>query len=363
MYLFDYATAAGLQFRVFRPAGVTYDKRGEPVEVQVINLDGEVSNISQLFLQTYRMVVFGDSIAWGQGLLPGDKYSYLVARHLQRNLGDIGVYNEDLAAHSGAKIGLKPVDAPGLQPLPGEVPTDFPTIAEQVNMFAIREPAAGLGWIDLVLLDGGVNDAGLDNILNPLTSTTQIKAFASTQCYYAMRTLLNTTLGVFPIAKVIVTGYYPFISYDSDTSLLLYSLTGLGVILAGIPGAIVGGGLSIWARNAIATNAETFSREANAQLRLAVEGTRAANPQRSIALAVPPFGSKNAALAPESWVWEIDATMTPQDPVAASRAPQCAAGAAIPAYRVDPARCRIASIGHPNPRGAQAYLDAIVPLL
>jgi hypothetical protein len=76
-----------------------------------------------------RIVVFGDSVTWGQGLLDTEKFSTIVGTRL-----GVPVEHITMLAHSGAVIGV------GINPevpaQPGEVPRPYPTILQQVNGFS-----------------------------------------------------------------------------------------------------------------------------------------------------------------------------------------------------------------------------------
>src|SRR5580698_4953428 len=99
-----------------------------------------------------RIVNLGDSVAWGQGLAEADKYDVLVraavapAAELTR------------LAHSGATIGTVLIES---GPADGEVPVSRPTILDQCNNFTDSPET-----VDLVLVNGGINDVDLRNILN-----------------------------------------------------------------------------------------------------------------------------------------------------------------------------------------------------
>jgi hypothetical protein len=182
--------------------------------------------------------------------------------------------------------------------------------------------------------------------------------------------LSNRTHRVSPVnkAKIIVTGYFPIVSDQSNTTLLTLLLIAMGVPLAGIPGAILGGILSPFAKNAIVSNSSTFASESTTQLGLAVNEVNAdLGGLTRIFLAVPRFRPENAALAPDPWLYGISVGpggATAQDPVAVSRAVECtSAAAARPPGDVDIATCKVASLGHPNPKGGRAYLDAVQPFL
>jgi hypothetical protein len=187
-------------------------------------------------------------------------------------------------------------------------------------------------------------------------------------CHDAMKELLVTVGNTFNKAKIIVTGYFPIVSDQSNTTLLTLLLIAMGVPLAGIPGAILGGILSPFAKNAIVSNSSTFASESTTQLGLAVNEVNAdLGGLTRIFLAVPRFRPENAALAPDPWLYGISVGpggATAQDPVAVSRAVECtSAAAARPPGDVDIATCKVASLGHPNPKGGRAYLDAVQPFL
>src|SRR5262249_52137845 len=106
----------------------------------------------------FRILTLGDSIPWGQGLLDGEKYDRMLAAELESY--HPGGVTLERVAHSGAVIGA--FGAAGI-PCPGEVPCSRLTILEQCDQFA-NSPET----VDLVLLDGGINDVGVATILNPL---------------------------------------------------------------------------------------------------------------------------------------------------------------------------------------------------
>jgi hypothetical protein len=352
-------------FVCFRPGNVQPDPAGEVVEVVAVMADGTATSAVQLTIDTYRIVVFGDSIAWGQGLDMAQKWDSLVAAEMRSRLGGRkGVYDEDVAAHSGAIIGLRPLDTTALGPLPdGEVPTSYPTISQQLEPWNSNPALAKSRLdVDLVLMDGGINDISVLAILWPTTLHSWIKSQAQLQCHDAMKDLLLLMAGTFARAKIVVTGYYQIVSNQSDTVLLTELLLALGLALGNIPGALIGGVVSVVAKAMIVANCAVFAVEANAQLQLAVNEVNTTLGSSRVALAVPAFQDRNAALAPDTWLFGINLGIggaQSEDPVAASRAVSCAA---TPASRRVP-YCEVASIGHPNALGARAYFDAIKPLI
>src|SRR5256714_9248851 len=106
-------------------------------------------------MATYRIVVLGDSVPWGQGLEPAEKFYSLVQ-------AAIPGAESTLIAHSGATIGVgvPPTEAQ----VDGEGPTAYPTIMQQVDAFNDAPET-----VDLVLVNGGVHALHLPFSLNTLT--------------------------------------------------------------------------------------------------------------------------------------------------------------------------------------------------
>jgi lysophospholipase L1-like esterase len=100
---------------------------------------------------SFRIVNLGDSVPWGQGLLEAEKYDILVKAALSAKYP--GGVTLERSAHSGAVIGAGIATGTSA---PGEVPVARPTIIEQCEQFA-NAPET----VDLVLVNGGINDVGV----------------------------------------------------------------------------------------------------------------------------------------------------------------------------------------------------------
>ena len=148
----------------------------------------------------FHMIVIGDSIAWGAGLMNDKKYFYLTAEWLQDKLKrpvDITVY-----AHTGATI----------EPQLGtcrdaDCGSAYPSLLEQAD--SINND------VDLILVSGGINDVGVETIINSDTPGEKIQQ-KTEHIEYSMKDLLKKILLKSPNAKIIVTGYYPIFSKDTD---------------------------------------------------------------------------------------------------------------------------------------------------
>jgi lysophospholipase L1-like esterase len=354
-----------IEFRLVRPSTVTPNASGEIVTVRVVLADAgpaSASNTITILLDTFRILAFGDSIMWGQGLEEPDKCHSLVEQAIRQRHGGIGVY-KDVRAHSGACLEPRAGGTAYKQRLDGEVPTSYPTIRDQVLEFE-DVPDANED-VDLILLDGGINDVNVRTILSPLTSGAQLTTDIKTYCHDSMLNLLKELTSKFQKARIIVTGYYQILSNESNLAFLDAFMFTTGLDLGSIPGAIVAGVATPEILEKISGNCALFTAEANHQLQLAVAEANAALAQDGdarVAFADPKFSPANAAMAPDAFVYGIHLDLSPEDPesVAGPRSAACEmAGSA----QTDVAVCKRASVGHPNPRGAQAYASAVVALL
>ena len=178
-------------------------------------------------LPIVNMLVLGDSILWGQGLAEQNKISYKVQEWLCKETGrPVKVWRE---AHSGAVIkeGEPAVIKEGeptesqhaadtknevFRELDGEINVGRPTIREQLSHSLSRFKGPE---VDLVLMDGCINDFNFVNLLDPDKPLDQIENRTKAVCYQRMKPLLDEVAQSFPNARIIVTGYYPIITEKS----------------------------------------------------------------------------------------------------------------------------------------------------
>ncbi|WP_029192901.1 IPT/TIG domain-containing protein [Paenibacillus harenae] len=341
-----------LEFTLIRPTDVEESEAGEPVSVKVMLSDGTPSNDIGLVLDTVHMLVLGDSIQWGQGLLEPEKFHSLVGTAVQAKQGGIGFYKTVLA-HSGATIGAE--DTTVSPRLPGEVPTSYPTVMQQVDEFAGIDD-----YVDLVLMDGGMNDIGITTVLNPIGP--DLAPLTKKFFHDDMITLLKKVAGRFRKAKIIVTGYYQPVSENSNLAAVELFLIALGVHLGGAAGGAVGGVLGATQLQQIIARSRQVMNESRMHIQDAIDKVNA-TPEggNRILFADPNYGPTHAALTNDPYLYGINLNMTPEDGnVAPSRLVDCVA---TNQEGLQYELCRVASVGHPNPRGAAAYANAIIPLL
>lgn len=295
------------------------------------------------------LVTLGDSVHWGQGLLPEHKFCRLVAHHLR--VADPGLV-EHLLAHSGAIIGAGATVTRAL--VDGEVPVGYPTILEQLGAFP-GDPQEVIA----LLVNGGINDIDIRTILNPFIATPALEAMTIEHCYDSMRVLLLEAARRFtnPATRIVVTPYFPILSTHSTPFRIPRMLLIYGVqpdppsmtTTAAFVGAIVQRCLLFW-------------RESTRCLRRAVDEVNATLPAARVLFADPGFVEENAVFAEDPWLWGLTHTLLPQDEVAGPRRGACDAAFPFPDLLARE-QCYRASAGHPNVTGAQKYADAIVAAL
>ena len=342
----------------------------------------------------FRIVAAGDSIMWGQGLGEAAKFTALTRDAIRPSLGmDVELTS---FAHSGAIIRstTSPFTAIGLQDTtpfdqtlaatPGEVPNSFGTIFQQVNVQAALSSSASVARpdVDLVLVDGCANDVGIMNVLNPKTPPGDLRALVQAKCA-PMTDLITRVNAIFPNASIIVTGYYPIISMESDLS----AVAGLVALVVGpaalvvIPpdpvlatAAVIAGLVGQKAlRESLTANSTAFAESTTNALRASVTAANQRIGAPRALLAVPAFGTRNTYGAPSTWLWAVPtgAPAGQVDDVLNARITTCrspgvmarASGVGlVPGATIDPVdrtKCENASMGHPNQAGARAYGAAI----
>lgn len=308
------------------------------------------------------VTTFGDSIAWGQGLNLGSKFSMIACRDLDVRFAPMQ-FEHHMAAHSGAPIGTG--DAAKLGSIDAEVPVDDPTIRWQVRIAGDEINAAD---VRLILLNGGINDVAVNYIVNPLVPLTELQVKTGAACNTGMSALIDECLATFVNASIVITGYYPLVTDKSSPLLVIALAAASGLVLADIPGAVIFGTLSAATFSTIVRNCATFATVANDSF---FEVTRVHNrdlvakgDNRRVAVAVPGFLSENALGGPNTFVWGARFTgdpteeFVPVDVVFQERIDAC--HLAKQSGRIkDYARCKIASIGHPDSTGAYVFSVAI----
>ena len=330
------------------------------------------------------IVTLGDSIMWGQGLPESMKFRNIVAGWLQSQLRGRTVYQVPTHAHSGAVTGFGAYPKGMTQdpdtyykknfgyPYPGEVPFSYPSVSYQIGMTLadLRADKINPQDVDLVLLDGGINDVQIPNILNysDITTTSSwVRRITNQSCTGHMAQLLPQVLSAFPNAAVVVTGYFPIISMSSDMSAISTLLSGQGIALALAA-------LDPIHKIALVDRANAFADEAFSGLSNLVNQTNRTLGTPRVALAWPAFSDDNSYAAPDSYLFRVGQFSADENRGKAQLAPWgdpwtlqgVAYFRAMACSNLSKSfgdTCFDASMGHPNPAGARAYSDAVIAKL
>lgn len=303
------------------------------------------------------LLAVGDSVVWGQGLAHEDKFASIVFSRLIG--GDLPEGN--IEARSGAIIGGRKSAGPPISAttVPDrtarhEIPHSSPSVMQQVAGVSGEEAT-----VELLLLDGGINDMNIRNALDPTTghddgtydpptgeddhdASLDIEDLVRGYCYEDMKALIEAARETFPNAVIVVTGYFPILSEETATAALVGASTVVFGALAGIGGAAVA--------KAVVNNAKYLHSRQLYWLRRAVAEADADPTIRGpgVLFAHPGFAAENSLFAADPWLFE------PGEPDAQRdvRMPAC--------DTLDRGViCENAAVGHPNGAGARAYADAI----
>jgi lysophospholipase L1-like esterase len=326
------------------------------------------------------MLVLGDSVSWGQGLKDEHKAWYLVKKWLEQTTGR-EVF-EHVEAHSGALVGSpKDKHDHDSSTVDGELSRAFPTVNDQIDhaLQAFASPAQ----IDLVLVDGCINDVDSGRLLNAANTSAETRRLTRAKCGPPVEALLARIARTFPNAHVVVTGYYPIVSEKTANDLFMRALAKrfyhpeddaprmndkmLRARLIAIS--------TEWYDTSTAMLSEA-ARTVDSQL--AAKGSR-----QRVLFANVPFRPEHAFAAKQSRFWGFDASalrkfliglsfghvsLRSNDERNSQRGELCEHE-----FKRAPdetkeqeqtrkdrlMRCRLAAVAHPNRKGAAMYADAI----
>ncbi|HJZ82626.1 MAG TPA: SGNH/GDSL hydrolase family protein [Pyrinomonadaceae bacterium] len=330
------------------------------------------------------LLVLGDSISWGQGLKDEHKAWYLVKRWLEVNTGR--EVRAQVEAHSGALIGTAGEADPRTNyALDGELSRGQPTVNDQIDnaLRSFTDPAQ----VDLVLVDGCINDLDSRRLLNGANTPDNIRELAQAKCGAPVEALLSRITSTFPAANVVIFGYYPIITEFTANDLFMRTLAKRFYTPAtGEPRL---NDKALRAR-LIAISREWYQTSdqmlANAARKIDSELTTRGSRQR-VLFADAAFQPEHSFAANKSRLWGFDASalrkflvvltlgkvqLRTNDERRSQRSELCANQFRQPAgetpeqkaLRKDRLmRCRLAAVGHPNRKGAAMYADAIGKLL
>jgi lysophospholipase L1-like esterase len=342
------------------------------------------------------MLVLGDSIMWGQGLADDRKFYFFIEKWLEQQTHR-RVINR-VEAHSGATIvvpdSIEKYPRDRTQAYNQELNISTPTIDQQVRNASryYIENGKSAKAVELILLNGGLNDLSIAKLLNPLTKEEWIDKESREVIAKNMLKLLEDTCDAFPNARLIVAGYYPLVSNDTsadDLCRLIRDVFGLTLFGRFIKWLLKLLGIrdkwenvchtdKVQARlrelvEELSCQSDAWCRESDIFTRSAVDTVNRTHalPAAAGAIAGPravfvkaPFSAENAYGAPKTFLWKllpgtgIDQLLKTDDQLYHVRGEYCDCKAIKLTFFHNQA-CRVAGTGHPNLDGSRAYADAI----
>jgi hypothetical protein len=322
------------------------------------------------------LLVVGDSLIFGQGLLEKDKIFTHVAEWLRSSGRSVAV---KMKAHSGSTLKFHANEAAAYKKAgreetffyKPEVNVSFPSTWKQIEVAAEEYRTAGKNGADLIVLSGCVTDITVAKVLDPKGDDDLLRRQAKQYCHDDMLDVLNHAVRLHPRALIVVIGYFPMISPRSDDVRLFNGwLEARGT-----------NRLFKWMMNNPLMRNVYFKKvgdKATRRSRLWIDISNAAlqsaiddfNKQfdRSRAVFVKsPLTEENAVEAPNTMLFRMLKHGVPEDPLFLERKADCDQALAELKRTTGldyPIRfCEVAGVGHPNPTGARRYADAIVAAL
>jgi hypothetical protein len=264
----------------------------------------------------------------------------------------------------------------------GEINSAWPTLNDQIDDAA--RTIGDTSQVDLVLVDGCINDVNARRFLNAANSSPIIEALAQEKCGAPVEDLLARVASSFPNAHIVLTGYYPVISEKTSRDLFMRALA-KRFYAALSPEARRPSDKEMFDRLTAISN--TWYEASNRALTAAVVKTNeqliARGSRQRVSFARVPFRPEHAFAARDSRLWGFDATtirkmlalltfgkvsLEANDEVSSRRWSMCEDFFRKQPNETDAQKrvrkdnllvCRLAAIAHPNRKGAVMYADAI----
>lgn len=315
-----------------------------------------------------RIAAVGDSVMWGQGLMPPlktsnfedeQKYVFKIVEWLQNDGKVQEIDMADFLAHSGAKIGSKtdPLLPPKLtresannkteyDHYYGEIPDRNPAILWQLKKLKNGHT------IDILLINGGPNDVEIIESVSFSSDFTQALKKIDRVADLRVSHLLTEARKTCPNAIIIYTGYYPALSLDSDVPLginLVDTLTPLAPTLVFLPGIWLLGEVTLRTQlPRIKKQGVLFHQRMLSKFREQIAQFNINRDPNTLPILFCPsgFGSSNTMWARNSFVSELE--HNPNQTITDIRKNICSE---IHGDKL----CEIASACHPNIKGAEQY--------
>ena len=326
--------------------------------------------------QSLELLVVGDSLIFGQGLLEKDKIYAHVAEWLRTSGRTV---NLKMKAHSGSTLKFHPDEAEAYRKAgreetfyyKPEVNVSFPSTWKQLEVAAVEYRAEGRSGADLILLSGCVTDITVAKVLDPKGDDELLKRQAKQYCRDDMLDVLNHAARLHPRASIAVVGYFPMISSKSNGKRLfngwLEARDTNRVMKWFMNNALTRKLIFQKIGNRAIQRSRLWLEESNMQLASAVDDFNRQTGRARAVLVRSPLTEDNSVEASDTMLFRMGKKGIPEDPMFEERKADC--NQALPELKRStgldyPLRfCEVAGVGHPNPTGARKYAEAIQSLI
>lgn len=324
----------------------------------------------------FDMLVIGDSLVSGQGLLEKDKFSELTRRWLAADVFQdkrrVVFTNK---SHSGARLFLGEKERRALESA-GKDPTEFyhqeinfsfPSIKTQIDLAASEYSVLGKtpGDVDLVLMTGSLTDINASYVLNGLKKYRPLRQKIENHCNEGMFRFLRYATGVFPNALFTVVGYFPMVSKKSSSGEIYNSI----LEVYDFPGAAKPMLNNLFTKQffkilhgRITKRSKIWFEESTIELKKAVKRVNEHTGKMSAVFVESPIPTNRSFGTKDSLLWGMGKKGRSEDDLYDVRQVECKA--AFKKVRDVDLRfrrrmCELSGIGHPNPEGSLMYAKAI----
>ena len=220
--------------------------------------------------------------------------------------------------------------------------------------------------VDLVMLSGCITDVLVADIVNPFYPKKKLRKRIEKFCGRSMKDLIAHTAASFPNAAIVVVGYFPIASEQSDMKTMLrYFLNIISVppslqfFFTNPASRFLLSGL----RKKIAARCRFWVKESDLAIQNAISDAYRKYPDRKILFVASPFDEELSYGTRSSHLWEIGKDHRPNDDTYAERKIGCAKVFSEMKYqhygRLSRKMCELSSVAHPNIAGSRAYAEAI----
>ncbi|MFZ1701334.1 MAG: hypothetical protein WBO10_13105 [Pyrinomonadaceae bacterium] len=327
--------------------------------------------------QPFEVLVVGDSHISGQGLKEENK-SYMLVKDLLESdvFGMTRRFNLKVKAHAGSRIKLHPVDRRKIKQT-GEDPNKFydmkanissPSIRTQID-FAQSE-YHDPGSVGLVMLSGCITDVSVGYIVSPFYPKRKLRERIKRFCGGSMFELLEHTAAAFPNAQIVVVGYFPIASQDSDTKAIaryFLKIMSFPSKLSFFFTNLLSRQFIKILRKCIAQRSKMWLSESNREIRGAIARINDGRDKPIAFFVESPITPDQSYGTKRTLLWQVGNNNVPDDETYEERKGVCARVMAEKKYKpygkFSMRMCELSSVAHPSVEGSKAYAEAIIESL